>query len=143
MTKLKSRFCKLTNQTGIPGQAYKFRERRINRLNFACCYIQNHLIVPFAINNISSSSPSLKKRDRGNEKLSRATHRLMKRCDLMSRRYEADVYIVLRRKIPLLAGDPAILHSSLKRCHNVRNLVPLDIRIDRLLAPWRLSIKLH
>ncbi|KAH6883601.1 hypothetical protein B0T10DRAFT_463520 [Thelonectria olida] len=99
MTKLEPRFRILIIQIGFPGQAYKFRQDRINHLNFPCCHIQNHLIAQLSMNNVSpSSSPSLKKRDRGNENFARATQRLMKRCNQMSRRYETDVYVVLRRK---------------------------------------------
>ena len=41
---------------------------------------------------------ALTKRDRANENFTKATARLMKRCDQISRRYEADVYILVRRK---------------------------------------------
>ncbi|KAH8652842.1 hypothetical protein BGZ61DRAFT_321730, partial [Ilyonectria robusta] len=36
-------------------------------------------------------------RDRTNENFSRATQRLMRRCNQLSDRYNADVYIVVRR----------------------------------------------
>ncbi len=39
-----------------------------------------------------------KPRDRTVENFARATYRLMRRCDQISSRYNADVYIVLRRK---------------------------------------------
>jgi hypothetical protein len=38
------------------------------------------------------------KRDRTNDNFVRTTSRFMKRCDQMSRRYNADVYLLVRRK---------------------------------------------
>ena len=38
------------------------------------------------------------KRDRTSDNFARATQRLMRRCDQISRRYDADVYILVRRK---------------------------------------------
>ncbi|KAH7137613.1 hypothetical protein EDB81DRAFT_656308 [Dactylonectria macrodidyma] len=45
----------------------------------------------------ASLPSSTQKRDRTNENFSRATQRLMRRCDQLSDRYNADVYIVVRR----------------------------------------------
>lgn len=42
--------------------------------------------------------PSVGKRDRTNDNFVRATFRFMKRCDQLSRRYDADVYLLVRRK---------------------------------------------
>jgi hypothetical protein len=42
--------------------------------------------------------PSVSKRDRTNDNFARATFRFMKRCDQLSRRYDADVYLLVRRK---------------------------------------------
>ena len=42
--------------------------------------------------------PSVSKRDRTNDNFARATFRFMRRCDQLSRRYDADVYLLVRRK---------------------------------------------
>ncbi|KAH7115721.1 hypothetical protein EDB81DRAFT_919670, partial [Dactylonectria macrodidyma] len=46
---------------------------------------------------LPSLPSSTQKRDRTNENFSRATQRLMRRCNQLSDRYNADVYIVVRR----------------------------------------------
>lgn len=42
--------------------------------------------------------PSVSKRDTTNDNFSRAIFRLLKRCDQIGRRYDADVYLLVRRK---------------------------------------------
>ena len=39
-----------------------------------------------------------KKRDRTNENFQRAAENIMRRCDEINRRYQADVYILVRRR---------------------------------------------
>ncbi|KAK4068834.1 hypothetical protein Purlil1_13708 [Purpureocillium lilacinum] len=52
--------------------------------------------TPSSVAMDPATSPS--KRDRTGDNFSRATNRLLKRCHQISRRYDADVYVCVRRK---------------------------------------------
>ncbi|PMB65158.1 hypothetical protein BM221_008514 [Beauveria bassiana] len=66
-------------------------------------------------------------RDRTGENFARATYRLMKRCDQLSRRYGADFYVLVRRQ------HRHYDYCSTKDCHfptriNMEMVYPRAIR---------------
>ena len=94
---------------------------------------QTHVLI-FGTDPCRAMDSPRPKRDRSNDNFNRATKRLMKRCHQMSRRYDGDVYILVRRKFRHYeynsANDPAFPPPS-------GDLVSLNIQLHLPLTVYR------